>query len=282
MKLYDLFEDDLTEAPFGKFKSAATGLALGGLALTGYVGHNIANYQDSNQVKPLPPGQFNGENDGEIIPALAKPKPYFPNQLKDLDSLPPKEKIQEFQNQFLPYINQSNQDILNQRNHILRLQKLKNISDQDQQWLNYMLKHYKANDINDLLLKVDYVPRSLALAQAAIESSWAQASIAQNGDVFYGQRADGDNTISDDKGGTYSVYKNPLDSVKAYMYNLNTNNAYKEFRTLRAKQRENGLLNGQQLATTLIHYSSKKMKYIHTINKLIHEHKWYLLDKSAS
>jgi uncharacterized FlgJ-related protein len=279
MKLHDLFEDDLSEAPFGRLKSAAAGAAMGGMALTGYVGHSLSNQPNYSQVQPSPQGQFNDEND---IAYNANTEVHH-DKLSNLADLTPKQRVEKFQSQFIVFINKSNDDLLQQRSHILRIKNSKNISDQDKKWLDTMMKTYKASDINDLLTRVDIVPRSLALAQAAIESGWATANITQQGNVFYGQKGKGINTVSDDVGGTYSSFNSPLASVKAYMFNLNTNDAYKSFRALRAKQRAEGKLpNGQTLGMTLHDYSSRGAKYEHQIDALIHQHKWFELDKSAT
>ena len=99
------------------------------------------------------------------------------------------------------------------------------------------MDEYKADTIDSLLIKVDKIPVSLALAQAVIESGWGTSRFAYEGNALFGQYVWGvtdDGMIPNDRE-TDEIYKvksfnNLSDSVKSYMKNLNTNFHYNEFR----------------------------------------------------
>jgi len=203
-------------------------------------------------------------------------------KLGDFVKLSSKDRVTNFQNQFIVYINESNANILRDRIRLLQIENTDDISTSDRIWLESMMREYKASNMHDLLVKVDVVPRSMALAQAAIESGWATSKVARRGNVFYGQKSvKSQHHISGRDGSEYAEYSSPLESVENYMHNLNTSGAYAKFRAVRAHQRElNQQPNGQILSMTLSHYSTRGYDYERQINKLIHTHKWYELDNS--
>ena len=138
---------------------------------------------------------------------------------------------------------------------------------------------YKADTLDELLIKVDEIPVSLALAQAVIESGWGTSRFAYEGNALFGQYTWGSNKngiIPNDRE-TDAKFKiksfNSLsDSVASYMKNLNTNFHYNEFRINRFVLRSNNLaLRGTDLAEYLLSYSiednyTDKIKNIIEIN----------------
>jgi Bax protein len=143
------------------------------------------------------------------------------------------------------------------------------------------MKEYKADTLDALLIKVDEIPVSLALAQAVIESGWGTSRFAYEGNALFGQYVWGKNNdgiIPNDRD-TDAKYKiksfNSLsESVASYMKNLNTNFHYNEFRLNRFVLRSNKLpLRGTYLAEFLLSYSIEdnyidKLKDIIQINNL--------------
>jgi len=117
-----------------------------------------------------------------------------------------------------------------------------------------------------LLRRVDVVPASLALAQAAVESGWGTSRFARHGNNFFGMR-----TYDDDapgiapkqaEGFKVSAYPNIAASVRAYMKNLNTHAAYAAFRRERIRHRHgDGRISGLALAGLLTSYSEIPEKY---------------------
>jgi uncharacterized FlgJ-related protein len=127
------------------------------------------------------------------------------------------------------------------------------------------------DQIRELLTRVDMVPPSLALAQAAHESGYATSRFAHTANALFGQWDWSANAIKPQqqrKGmGNYGIksFDQPIDSVRAYIWNLNTHRAYANFRKERAKQRGNTagrfVFDGEKLAGTLTSYSERGEEY---------------------
>jgi Bax protein len=129
---------------------------------------------------------------------------------------------------------------------------------------------------NELLLRVDTVPASLALGQGAYESGYGTSRFALEGNSFFGQWTyDGKGMSPKEKRGNkgnYGVaaYDWPLDSVRSYMMNLNTHRAYTGLRRKRAELREQGkAVNGQVLAQTLLSYSERGLEYVESLQGMM-------------
>lgn len=129
--------------------------------------------------------------------------------------------------------------------------------------------------INNLLRRVDAVPPSLALAQAAIESAYASSRFAVEGNALFGQWRYGKGLVPENQRtelGDYRIadFETPTDSIRAYMQNLNTNTAYRAFRDLRAAARaKNEKPRGAPLAGGLLAYSEKGQAYVSLVRSLI-------------
>jgi Bax protein len=125
--------------------------------------------------------------------------------------------------------------------------------------------------IQELLSRVDMVPASLALAQAAHESGYATSRFAHAANALFGQwdwSKDAVKPQQQRKGmGNYGIksFNQPIDSVRAYIWNLNTHRAYTDFRKERAAQRGNRqgqiALDSKKLADTLTSYSERGTEY---------------------
>ncbi|WP_028863069.1 glucosaminidase domain-containing protein [Psychromonas aquimarina] len=127
-----------------------------------------------------------------------------------------------------------------------------------------------------LLQRVDILPPSLALAQAAEESGWATSRFALEGNAFFGQwdfSGKGMKPKAQRKElGNYGVarFDSPLDSVEAYMLNLNSGSAYQPLRILRAELRAGDQkISGYKLAATLDKYSERGQAYAQGLQKMI-------------
>ena len=127
-----------------------------------------------------------------------------------------------------------------------------------------------------LLNRLDEIPPALALAQAAIESGWGTSRFASEGNSLFGQwtyNADkGLEPTERDADATHfvSAFPNLQASVRAYMRNLNTSRAYREFRDERARMRADGEdLSATELAQHLRRYSQRGMEYVQELQKII-------------
>ena len=198
-----------------------------------------------------------------------------------------KEKKKAFVKILLPIINEENRKILLTRNKIILMFETKNF---DYSFLKKVAKQYKIKNIKSLdeyLIKINTIPPSLALAQAAIESGWGNSRFVKSANNIFGHWEYSDKGVKPKS--TYShikikyslkKFKSIRDSVKAYMLNLNRNRAYHLFRELRAKYlAQNKLFSGGIAASTLKNYSQLKTKYVRLIQKIIIANKWQIFDK---
>jgi len=133
-----------------------------------------------------------------------------------------------------------------------------------------------AEVLEELLLRVDQVPVSLALAQAALESGWGTSRFALEGNSLFGQwvfSAKGMDPAERPEGARYGVaqFRTLRASVAAYVRNLNTSWAYQEYRSLRAEMRASGDggLRALPLAGELLHYSTRREAYVDEVRRVI-------------
>ncbi len=128
----------------------------------------------------------------------------------------------------------------------------------------------------ELLLRIDMLPPSLVLAQAAEESGWGSSRFTVEGNSFFGQWDFSGNGMTPAKQrkelGNYGLarFESPLASVEGYMLNINTHRAYQNLRDLRASLRaKNKLLTGIESAGTLDKYSERGQAYIDGLREMI-------------
>ena len=198
-------------------------------------------------------------------------------------------KKQLFFRGIAPLILHSNELILKDRSRLERIRSSllaqDSISETDQTWILKLADLYKiksagesltASEIEELWLRVDMVPPSLALAQAAEESGWGTSRFAAQGNAVYGQWTWAKNAIVPEQQrkelGNYGIasFESLQESISAYMLNLNTHNAYSELRDRRATLRENGdKITGMDLAETLTRYSERGEAYVQTLKSMM-------------
>lgn len=138
-----------------------------------------------------------------------------------------------------------------------------------------------------LLRRVDIIPPSLALAQAAEESGWATSRFTEEGNALFGQWDFSGNGMMPKQQrkelGNYGLarFDSPFKSVEGYMLNINTNQAYRELRTIRETLRtQQQVITGLQLAKALGSYSERGAAYIEGLQKMITFNKLQALDKA--
>ena len=206
-------------------------------------------------------------------------------------SIAQKRKI-TFINSMLPLIQDVNEVIKKDRRRIASLYGLiakgQNLSPEDAAWLTNTAKRYSLDnvDFSQLLKRVDIVPPSLAIAQAAEESGWGTSRFVREGNALFGQRAyssRGKGIVPKDRpiGMKFRVraFDSLIDSVKAYVHNLNTHFAYRDFRENRSTLRANfGHVNGYELAGSLLRYSERGEDYVHTIRSIMRFNRLQIFD----
>ena len=128
----------------------------------------------------------------------------------------------------------------------------------------------------ELLRRIDEIPPSLVLAQAANESAWGTSRFAQQAKNLFGEWTfiPGSGIVPKGRpdGATYEVrrFDSLHSSIRSYMNNLNSHRAYRYFRTIRADMRNKGIpFDGLKLAEGLQKYSERGQDYVRDIQAII-------------
>lgn len=201
----------------------------------------------------------------------------------DLDRVPEnRDRRQIFFQAVLPLVLQINEEIAHDRQRLWKLHFDAGVATPleaaDRAWLDAMADRYDTakGDIAALLQRVDVVPPSLALAQAAEESGWGTSRFAREGNALFGQWTySGSNGMVPGAAAPSDSHRvrsfaSLTEAARAYAFNLNTHRAYAGFRKARAAMRQKGLpLDGLTLTHTLGAYSERKTDYIVTIRSII-------------
>lgn len=204
----------------------------------------------------------------------------------------------EFIEKLLPVIQKQNTEILKRRNWLFAVfNDIENgliLSDEDQALLTRLQKSYRVSESpltsakarNELLEKVDIIPASLTLAQAANESAWGRSRFAREANNLFGiwtyDESQGLKPKNREKGKKHFVRKfdSIEESISYYMQMLNSHPAYAEMRKIRAELRHTQQpIRGHALAAGLEKYSAKGDKYIVLIRQLITQNDWHTYDR---
>ena len=199
----------------------------------------------------------------------------FPRDLENLQSVQLKKET--FIKIVLPLVVAENEKILDDREKLNSLSKKKYTSDTEKQWLRQKLLEYKVKkgNLDELMLKMDLIPVSIALAQAAKESGWGTSRFALEGNAIFGQwtwDGQGIAPLKRDGDKNHKILKFPIlrASVKAYKNNLNTHKSYSKFREKRKLLRDkNKDITGLDLTDTLKNYAQTGSEYTKILNQII-------------
>lgn len=187
-----------------------------------------------------------------------------------------------------PLVLRSNELIQQDRRRLLALQKQSALPREESDWLQAMAAQYRVEAdgqspgglIAPLLARVDTIPTSLILAQAAEESGWGTSRFAFAGNALFGQwtwGGKGVTPLEQRSGmGDYKIaaFDAPLQSVQAHALNLNSHPAYAQFRAMRAEKRKAGkAFTGLQAAATLDRYSERGQDYVKSLQSIIRYNK---------
>ncbi len=201
---------------------------------------------------------------------------------------------------FLPIIKQHNSDVMLSRSALLDwYQNQSSLSNNENRQIMNLAAYYRVNDFgidnNDdwttLLRRVNVIPASLALAQAANESAWGTSRFAREANNYYGQwcfqAGCGLVPARRDKNKSHEVaaFRSPEESVERYIHNLNSHRAYTTLREIRHQlSTANKPVTGLELAAGLGHYSERGEEYISELQAMIRYNKLtqYDLDSDQS
>lgn len=227
------------------------------------------------------------DSNSKVINNIVTDIPDF-NQYQDIN-----QKKQAFVSYMLPLIQQANAKIAEQRAGLLNL-KPTALSSSDKALLHQLAEQYQQPKAPNqsikgwqqaLLKKVDTIPPSLALAQAANESAWGTSRFTTQGFNFFGQWCFTDGCglvpLARENGKTHEVqvFKTPLASVQAYMLNLNAFYRYEFLRQQRfqLRQAQQPIL-GLDLVAGLRDYSERREAYVEEIRNMIEFNQWSQYD----
>ena len=199
----------------------------------------------------------------------------LPNEMKMIENT--KQKKNLFIQIVLPLILKENTQIRLDRKKLFVILNKSNNSEAEKKWLNMKFKQYgvKSKDLFTLKIRMDEVPISLAIAQAAKETGWGTSRFALEGNALFGQwtfSGEGLKPLAIDGDKTHKVMKFQIlqASIRAYQRNLNTHSSYKKFRKLRALARENNeKLDSLILADSLDKYAATGKEYTEILKKII-------------
>jgi Bax protein len=203
----------------------------------------------------------------------------LPEEIKTIENT--KKRKDFFIQIILPLIIKENNNIKLDRATLFKIINKNNNTNLEIDWLEKKYKQYgvKSKDLSTLKIRMDEIPVSLAIAQAAKETGWGTSRFAQEGNALFGQwtwSGEGLKPKKAEKGKNHKVMKfNVLQaSVRAYQRNLNTHSTYKEFRKARAEFRDlNKPLNSIKLSKYLNKYAQTGNQYVEVIQKIIKQNK---------
>ena len=186
------------------------------------------------------------------------------------------EDVQElkktFFNYLLPEINKKNNEIQLLRKRVIE----KDLSKEE---LTKLYKKYRINEDSEiavLLEKIDIIPPSLVLSQAALESNWGRSRFAKFYHNYFGlwcfERGCGVIPKKRDKGDTHEVAKfsSPEKAIDFYFLSINRNKSYEVLRKIRQDKRSKGQsISGLSLSEGLTNYAEIGYEYVERIRRVI-------------
>ena len=199
----------------------------------------------------------------------------LPSEIKMIEST--KKRKEFFIQIVLPLILKENNNIRLDRKTLFNIINKSNNTNIEKKWLEKKFKQYGvlSKDLSILKIRMDEVPVSLALAQAAKETGWGTSRFAQEGNALFGQwtwSGEGlkPKEAEENKGHKVMKFNVLQASVRAYQRNLNTHSSYKNFRLARAQLRdEKKSLDSLLLSQFLKNYAETGNQYVEVLQKII-------------
>ncbi len=207
---------------------------------------------------------------------------------KDLSNIEPTSRRKEiFLSSILPLVVKSNLDILNDRKILCEAIKNKDNKKKEEIAKKHYIDLSKIEKLmidNTLIRKIDIVPISLVMAQAAAESGWGTSRFALEGNALFGQwtwdKSKGiQPKFASDQKAVVRKFETLSDSVKSYLLNLNTHIAYSSMRAKRNRDcNQEKLISGYELANWMGNYAITRDEYIKLLRLIIKKNNLVLLD----
>ncbi len=201
----------------------------------------------------------------------------LPNEIKQIENTKKRKNL--FIQIILPLILEENNLIILDRKKLFSILNKNKNSKKEKNWLNRKFKQYGVlnKDIATLKVRMDIIPVSLAIAQAAKETGWGTSRFALEGNALFGQwtwSGDGIKPAGAESDTKHKVMKFKVlkASVRAYQRNLNTHSSYKNFRQMRAQLRDDSeKLDSLLLADQLDNYAETGKEYTKILKQIINQ-----------
>ena len=250
--LYDILEENNSEINLVRYTTSEIN------SLFKEVNYNLKDVRENKLVKPIDIG-------------------LLPNEIDNISSS--KNKKEMFIKIILPLIVKENTKIRIDRKRLFTILNKSSNTDIEKKWLEKKFKQYgvRQNDFSSLKVRMDEIPASLAIAQAAKETGWGTSRFALEGNALFGQwtfSGNGIKPLAADSDQSHKVMKFQIlqASVRAYFRNLNTHSSYREFRKYRAIARDNDeKLDSLILANYLDKYAATGEEYTKVLKLIIEQ-----------
>ena len=201
----------------------------------------------------------------------------LPAEIKEIENI--KKRKELFIQIILPLIIKENNSIKLDRKRLFSILNKNKNTTEEKKWLEKKFKQYGIinKDLSTLKIRMDEVPVSMAIAQAAKETGWGTSRFALEGNALFGQWTWSGEGIkpagaADDTTHKVMKFKVLQASVKAYQRNLNTHSSYREFRSVRAQSRDEGkVLDSLILSEFIGSYAETGKKYIKILQQIIRQ-----------
>ena len=250
--LYDILEENNSEINLVRYTTSEID------SLFKEVNYNLKDVRSTKLIKPVDIG-------------------LLPKEIKNIGNT--KKRKDMFIKIVLPLIVKENTKIRIDRKRLFTILNKNRNTDIEKKWLEKKYKQYgvKQNDLSSLKIRMDEIPVSLAIAQAAKETGWGTSRFALKGNALFGQwtwSGEGLKPKNAEEGKDHKVMKfNSLQlSVRAYLRNLNTHSTYKNLRKERTNLRDkNKPLDSLILSKYLDKYAETGNKYVEVLRKIIEQ-----------
>ena len=250
--LYDILEENNSEINLVRYTTSEID------SLFKEVNYNLKDVRDTKLVKPVDIG-------------------LLPNEIKKIGNT--KKRKDMFIKIVLPLIVKENNKIRIDRKRLFSILNKNSNTDIEKKWLEKKYKQYgvKKSDLSTLKIRMDEIPVSLAIAQAAKETGWGTSRFALKGNALFGQwtwSGEGLKPKNAEEGKDHKVMKfHSLQlSVRAYLRNLNTHSSYKNLRKARTDLRNlDKELDSIILVKYLDKYAETGSQYIEVLQKIIEQ-----------
>ena len=250
--LYDILEENNSEINLVRYTTSEID------SLFKEVNYNLNDVRVTKLVKPVDIG-------------------LLPNEIKKISNT--KKRKDMFIKIVLPLIVKENTKIRIDRKRLFTILGKNSNTDIERKWLEKKYKQYgvRQNDLSTLKIRMDEIPVSLAIAQAAKETGWGTSRFALKGNALFGQwtwSGEGLKPKNAEEGKDHKVMKfhSLRLSVRAYLRNLNTHSSYKNLRKARTDLRnQNKALDSLILSKHLDKYAETGNQYIDVLKKIIEQ-----------